>query len=195
MKNIFKQIAPLCLMLFLLNACTSKRHAHLHTIPVQKESVWVKHTTSAMIEAMGYPTPSISVDQSIESFAAKKTPLSFVPNPAIDDTLIKKYKFKKDDKPSRSNIESDEKIVKENEYDEYTQRENRLEKYGITGFTLAVCSLLFLPLSFVGLVYCIKGLKAKKNGLAIAGLAISIIFSIFTLLYIVLIIGIIAAGN
>jgi len=148
-----------------------------------------------MIEAIGCPTPSISVDQSIESFAAKKTPLSFVSHPAIDDTLIKKYKFKKAEKPSRSNIESDEKMEEENENDEYIQRENKLERFGITGFTLAVCSLLFLPLSFVGLVYSIKGLKAKKNGLAIAGLAISIIFSLITLLYIIFIIAFISAGN
>ena len=192
MKNILKRIVPLCLMLFLLHACTSKRYAHLRTIPVQKESVLVKHTTSTMIEAIGCPTPSISVDQSIESFAAKKTPLSFVSHPAIDDTLIKKYKFNKGDKPNRSNIESDEKSNEENGNDEYIQRENRLEKYGITGLTLAVCSLLFLPLSIVGLVYSIKGLKAKRNGMAIAGFVISLIFSIITLLYLIIAIAFIS---
>lgn len=186
MKNILKRIVPLCLMLFLLHACTSKRYAHLRTIPVQKESVLVKHTTSTMIEAIGCPTPSISVDQSIESFAAKKTPLSFVSHPAIDDTLIKKYKFNKGDKPNRSNIESDEKMEEENENDEYIQRENKLERYGITGLTLAVCSLLFFPLSFVGLVYSIKGLKAKRNGMAVAGFVISLIISIITLLYLII---------
>ena len=45
----------------------------------------------------------------------------------------------------------------------------------VTGFLCSLGGLLFFPISFIGLYYCIVGLKSEKRKLAMAGLVLALI--------------------
>ena len=65
-----------------------------------------------------------------------------------------------------------------------------IDKHAKTGFTLGLCSIIAwilplagYPVTICGIIYSIKGLDSKiNNGKAIAGLILSIIFLIITLI-------------
>lgn len=69
-------------------------------------------------------------------------------------------------------------------------KQNPLEKNAMIGFILGLCStaawllpLLGYPVAVCGIVFSAKGLKPNKNkGKAIAGLTLSIIFLVLTLI-------------
>lgn len=51
---------------------------------------------------------------------------------------------------------------------------------GFVGFGVPICAVLGFPLALVGLILSAVGMKKNKNGVAIAGLVISIIATVFT---------------
>ncbi len=67
--------------------------------------------------------------------------------------------------------------------------EDKKEKNATTGMILGLCSIIawFIPLfgypvTICGIVFSSKGLGSKNNGQAVAGLVLSIVFLIVTLI-------------
>jgi hypothetical protein len=106
-------------------------------------------------------------------------PKKFHPMVSVDDTLIKKYNFNKQE--SLRNETTDEEGSEAGNTKERIE-EAQLRRYGNLGFIYGLCSIVLTPifilpifLSIPGFWNSLKGLKAKRNGLAVAGLAMSII--------------------
>lgn len=67
--------------------------------------------------------------------------------------------------------------------------ETKEDKHALTGFILGLISILawFIPLigypvTICGIVFSVKGLKSNKKGLATAGLILSILFLVVTII-------------
>lgn len=73
---------------------------------------------------------------------------------------------------------------------ESTEVDKKVENNALVGFILGLCSIIawFIPLigypvTIVGIVFSAKGLKSEKSkGKAVAGLVLSIIFLVVTLI-------------
>ena len=184
-------ITPCFIFVILLTACNSKRYAFRATVPVdQQQHVSIHQHRQTHIEL-----PTIQTIPSYVLAEAKKviTPNTFHPMVGVDDTLIKKYKFDKQETPRNG---TRNEINSESENNKDFIEEAQLKRYGTLGFIYGLASIVLTPIllfpiffSVPGLIYSIKGLKAKRNGLAVAGLTMSILV-LSILLYLIIMISI-----
>ncbi|MFN7312918.1 MAG: hypothetical protein ACK5UI_05485 [Bacteroidota bacterium] len=184
-------ITPCFIFVILLTACNSKRYAYRITQPVnqqQKVSIHQLHQTQIKLPAV-HSLPNNVVTEAKEMIMPKK----FHPMVSVDDTLIKKYKFDKQETPRNG---TRNEINSESENNKDFIEEAQLKRYGTLGFIYGLASIVLTPIllfpiffSVPGLIYSIKGLKAKRNGLAVAGLTMSILV-LSILLYLIIMISI-----
>lgn len=183
-------ITPCFIFVILLTACNSKRYAYRITQPVdqqQKISIHQLHQTQIQLPAV-HSLPNNVVTEAKEMIMPKK----FHPMVSVDDTLIKKYNFNKQES-LRNDTRDEEGSESGNTYSQIEEAQSR--RYGNLGFIYGLASIVLTPIlifpiffSVPGLFYSIKGLKAKRNGLAVAGLTMSIIMLSLILLITIFII-------